>query len=350
MENDRRLDLLLWRVIFTLAAAYNLAFGAWAMFWPNAFFDLFNLAPPVYPGIWSCLGMVIGVYGLGYAYVAWKPGGGDVIALLGLIGKVLGPVGWLIAVSQGDLPARTFPLIVFNDLMWWYPFLAYLLRREPRRREILALIVVLFHLIASIMLLVVRGGTELEMDFAARALFIQKWHAAWTVCWFLWVAASLGLMAFFVLWGLRLIELNAPMLIVHACWAIALAGLACDLSSEIILVTRLTATATATDSEECYAWGRRATLLGAGFGNGLYCVAGVGMSFLSRQVLFQSGVLFITGMAVWTVAAALTIAAFLDVPMGLTVAGAALMALFIPWATLTSLRFHRDSVEKSKDQ
>jgi hypothetical protein len=50
-----------------------------------------------------------------------------VLAAVGLLGKILGPAGWLLTVYRGELPARTFPLILCNDLVWWLPFGWYLI-------------------------------------------------------------------------------------------------------------------------------------------------------------------------------------------------------------------------------
>ena len=49
---------------------------------------------PVYPMIWQGMGMVIGVYGLGYWWAAqilvihWP------IVAVGLLGKIFGPIGF----------------------------------------------------------------------------------------------------------------------------------------------------------------------------------------------------------------------------------------------------------------
>ena len=59
---------------------------------------------------------------------------GDVFIWIGLIGKVLGPLGWIKTVWEGDLPARTFPLILCNDLIWWVPFLLYLFRNRAKAK------------------------------------------------------------------------------------------------------------------------------------------------------------------------------------------------------------------------
>src|SRR5262249_42503837 len=147
-----------------------------------------------YPSIWACVGMVVGVYAIAYAYVVWKPERGDVFAVIGLLGKVLGPIGWLVAVWREELPPRTFPLILANDLIWWFPFLFYLLRRIEIRRLVIAWIIVLIHIIACVALLAVSGGTEVEPDIAARAEWVARHVAAWTATWFAWSLASMSLL------------------------------------------------------------------------------------------------------------------------------------------------------------
>ncbi len=110
------------RVILFLAAGYNVAFGAWAILRPGDFFALFGLPMTNHPAIWRCLGMVLGVYGAGYAWAAFRPDLVKPIVVLGLAGKILGPIGWVAAVASGEWPLRTFPLVLFNDLAWWIPF------------------------------------------------------------------------------------------------------------------------------------------------------------------------------------------------------------------------------------
>jgi hypothetical protein len=62
-----------------------------------------------------------------YAYAASRIDRAAPIISVGLAGKILGPVGWLIVVNSGEWPLRTFTLIVFNDLIWWLPFGLFLL-------------------------------------------------------------------------------------------------------------------------------------------------------------------------------------------------------------------------------
>lgn len=80
------------------------------------------MAPPNYPEIWQCLGMVVGVYGIGYAIAAFDPVRHWPIVLVGLLGKLLGPIGFLWYALAGTLPWRGGWLNVTNDLIWWVPF------------------------------------------------------------------------------------------------------------------------------------------------------------------------------------------------------------------------------------
>ena len=122
--------LQVFRALFVLAGAYNLAFGLWTAIWPQAFFHLFNLEPINHPAIWQCLGMVIGIYGAGYVWAARNLDRAKPIIALGLAGKILGPIGWIGVVAAGQWPLSTGLLIVFNDLIWWPGFIAFLFQRK----------------------------------------------------------------------------------------------------------------------------------------------------------------------------------------------------------------------------
>jgi small multidrug resistance pump len=84
---------MIYRLIFGLAALYNIGFGIWACFWPEALFASLEMTPPNYPSLWQCLGMVVGLYGVLYAYAAVHLDRGKLIIALGLAGKLLGPIG-----------------------------------------------------------------------------------------------------------------------------------------------------------------------------------------------------------------------------------------------------------------
>ena len=110
------------RLALAAAAVYNVLWGGWVILDPGAIFRLSGLAPPAYPQIWQCVGMIVGVYGVGYAIAATAPLHHWPIVLVGLLGKIFGPIGFAGAVLRGELPWSWGWTIVFNDLVWWAPF------------------------------------------------------------------------------------------------------------------------------------------------------------------------------------------------------------------------------------
>lgn len=113
--------------VLVLASLYNVCFGLWAIFYPSQAFRAAALPPPNYPELWQCIGMIVGVYGVGYAIASRDPLRHWPIVLVGLLGKVFGPIGFLYALAKGSLPLSFGALIVTNDLLWWWPFAAILL-------------------------------------------------------------------------------------------------------------------------------------------------------------------------------------------------------------------------------
>ncbi|MEL7087653.1 MAG: alkyl hydroperoxide reductase [Planctomycetota bacterium] len=106
-----------------LAAGYNLVWGAWVVLFPNHYFDLVGMQRPVHPSIWQCVGMIVGVYGLGYAIAATDPLRHWPIVLVGFLGKILGPMGYVDgALIRKNLDPAFGWTIPTNDLVWWVPF------------------------------------------------------------------------------------------------------------------------------------------------------------------------------------------------------------------------------------
>jgi peroxiredoxin len=109
------------------AGAYNLAWGALTVLFPDWLFSLTGMERPNYPFIWQCVGMIVGVYGIGYLAAARDPARHWPIVLVGLLGKIFGPVGYVMGVVQGTVPAAFGVTIPTNDLIWWIPFAAILM-------------------------------------------------------------------------------------------------------------------------------------------------------------------------------------------------------------------------------
>ena len=111
------------RPLLVLAGIYNLCWGAVVVFFPNLTFERMGLEPPLYPAIWQCVGMIVGVYGIGYLIASRDPFRHWPIVLVGLLGKVLGPIGFVYASLITDqLPPVFGWVLIPNDLIWWVPF------------------------------------------------------------------------------------------------------------------------------------------------------------------------------------------------------------------------------------
>ena len=100
---------------------------------PFAVFDFLGMERPNYPQIWQCVGMIVGIYGVGYAALDslrhWP------VVLVGLLGKIFGPIGFISAVAQGTLPLSFGLTILTNDLIWWLPSALILLRAHQVHRS-----------------------------------------------------------------------------------------------------------------------------------------------------------------------------------------------------------------------
>ena len=79
-----------------------------------------------YPEIFACLAMVVGLYGVLYLAAAKRPERGALIVAVGLVGKVLGPIGWASLVLNDTWPIETIIMCLLNDLIWWPFFVLYL--------------------------------------------------------------------------------------------------------------------------------------------------------------------------------------------------------------------------------
>jgi hypothetical protein len=114
------------RAVFAAAGVYNLAWGAYAAADPQWLFRFAGMPALNHPAVFACLGMVVGVYGLLYLEVARVPERGFPVAAVGLLGKVLGPIGLARLIATGEWPPATLVLCVTNDVIWWIPFALYL--------------------------------------------------------------------------------------------------------------------------------------------------------------------------------------------------------------------------------
>ena len=123
------------RAVFIAAGLYNMTWGIWSVSDPQWFFRFTGMPMANYPAIFACLGMVVGLYGILYLEVARRPERGWLIAAVGLMGKILGPVGMVWLIRTGAWPASALVLCVTNDFIWWIPFGVYLHDAWPAFRQ-----------------------------------------------------------------------------------------------------------------------------------------------------------------------------------------------------------------------
>jgi hypothetical protein len=336
------------RLLFALAALSHLAFGAWVALFPRSLFALLELSPePNYPTAWAWAGVLVGAYALGYAYVARRPDDGDVIVAVGLLTKVLVPLGWLESVARGELPSRTFPLVLCNDLVWWFPFLAYLLRRAPARRLYLAWVAVAVHVLACVALMASVSGTEFVEDAGERLRWVQRHVGGWAATWTCWALASMSLTAFAAVWVARLVECGASRRAAATGFLLLALGLPFDLVGESFNLvwptgSRMLSVADFLRGARLYA------LLSAATANGLYCAGGLVLSVVSWRLGWLRGWVGVLGFLVWGVGLGLTAAVLLESGPAMITTGAGLMALFIPWATLVGWRLGPSDVPSAE--
>lgn len=109
-----------------LAGFYNLLWGSIVVLFPEWSFRLSGMQwpdqPLSYPQLWQCIGMIVGVYGIGYLIAATDPMRHWPIILVGFLGKIFGPIGYIQGGLTGQVPWSAGYTILFNDLIWWVPF------------------------------------------------------------------------------------------------------------------------------------------------------------------------------------------------------------------------------------
>ena len=123
------------RLVFTLAGIYNIGWGLYSVADPQWLFRYAGMPLSNYPQIFACLGMVVGLYGIIYLEIARVPERGFLLAAVGLIGKVLGPIGLMRLILSHEWPSSTIILSVTNDFIWWIPFALYLWDAWPFWRD-----------------------------------------------------------------------------------------------------------------------------------------------------------------------------------------------------------------------
>lgn len=103
--------------VLKLAAIYNLAYGLVLAVMPQQVFDFLQMPTTPTPMI-QCIGMMVGAYALGYWLASSNPLHWWPLVFVGIAGKLLGPLGFLVCAWMGTLPWRAGWMNVTNDVIW----------------------------------------------------------------------------------------------------------------------------------------------------------------------------------------------------------------------------------------
>jgi Domain of unknown function (DUF4166) len=117
-----------YRPWFYAAAGYNVAWGTIVILWPSLFVEVLRIPPPHELAIWQALGMMVLVYAPAYWWVARDPVAHRHLVMIALLGKILGPLGFLWGLGAHTLPLVFGLTILTNDCLWWPAFTAFLVR------------------------------------------------------------------------------------------------------------------------------------------------------------------------------------------------------------------------------
>jgi len=305
----------IYRLIFWLAGLYNLAFGLWVCLWPAAFFSWTEIAPPNYPALWQCLGMVVGLYGILYAGAARNLQRARLVIAVGLLGKILGPIGFFLVTAANEWPLRTVTLIVFNDLVWWMPFSLFLLdttRLGKALRASAPWFCLAAHVAAGLGLLLIAGRDSAGLAYGFAHL--PLWRANWS----LWMCASISLVAFYAWWGAW-----APPRPAIIALCISMAGLGCDLFAESLLF--------GWPANRLVAIEPLAFMLSGAVANSCYTAAGIILTLATPSLRrWQRNWAWL----IWMSGIALTISTLLKARQAMAISTVSLLFFFLLWVAL----------------
>lgn len=174
MNKNRWSEKDFFRFVLRSAAVYNIVWGLWVIAFPNALFDFADLARPNYPQIWQCVGMIVGVYGVGYWIASYDPIRHWPIVLVGFLGKVFGPIGFIYGLPGGVFNWKFGLTNLTNDVIWWIPFFLIL---KSALSEILNPPVAAPKSVEQL-----KAGGPLSVLFSDRWLVLCVRHAGCTFC------------------------------------------------------------------------------------------------------------------------------------------------------------------------
>ena len=187
------------RNFFRLAALYNGAWGVWVLLFPRHVFMLAGLPGNNQPWVWQTVGMIVGIYAVGYAWAANHLRDARMIAFIGFLGKCFGIAGWIWKTGTGELNSQSFFITFFNDMIWIPGFLYFFWYTGSRTRPFIfyALIFLLFTHGSACML----SALSVKLNFwytdhAEKEVLFPALHTVFSWGWMGWAFSSLSFLTF----------------------------------------------------------------------------------------------------------------------------------------------------------
>jgi hypothetical protein len=116
------------RYLLWFVGGYNLLAGAGMAIFYHEGFKLLDLPKPEFLLPVQLVGLLVGIFGIGYWMVAWNPVENRNVLTLGFLSKLLGSllgIGYLLA---GKVPLVFLPVLFFADIIYLPPFLVIMRR------------------------------------------------------------------------------------------------------------------------------------------------------------------------------------------------------------------------------
>lgn len=120
--------------LLVFAGCYNLLVGLTLVVFYHEAFKTLGLPKPQLMLFVQLVGILVGLFGVGYLIVARNPLKNRNVLMLGFLSKAIGTVFGLGYVILGKVPFSFFVLLVFSDIVYLPPF-ALILRRLDRVAE-----------------------------------------------------------------------------------------------------------------------------------------------------------------------------------------------------------------------
>ena len=92
------------------------------MAFPSHMFTFAGLQQPLYPWLWQTVGMTIFVFGVAYILAHKNPLRHWPIVAAGVLGRILGPIGFFYSLYQGTITWKFGVTLITNDAIWLVPF------------------------------------------------------------------------------------------------------------------------------------------------------------------------------------------------------------------------------------